>query len=253
MASFSIFDGTSGTRQEISVDTFTSIVRGTCILKVVHDGFVELRLSEDIGLRFDIQERGQLSATLSPIAPVDGFPAVRVRIVKDGEQPTAMLVEKRLRSLRQIYAIAFLLHSNREGLLGKVLFGDPNGDLEEMLTNEEQLHLQAAGPGSWWVTVLSVVKGSGQKAIYAVGALYGEGRDLIIRKMTAEVEITETEAAKRKFELGKTKLDALIDLSNKAEDIKDPQLRDAVKERLIREMRQVDPTMLALPPPDVNK
>jgi len=64
-------------------------------------------------------------------------------------------VEERLRSLRQVWAIVYMLNDGREEALAAAIRENPNIDVEKSLLKDDyRLRLQAAGPGSWFVTTL---------------------------------------------------------------------------------------------------
>ncbi len=65
----------------------------------------------------------------TPVGLPEGTRLVRVVLLQDGEEPSAFLIERRLRALRQLYALLFLLRSNNTGIATITLDEDPEADL----------------------------------------------------------------------------------------------------------------------------
>jgi hypothetical protein len=240
----------SGISREIDFATLISIIKGSSIVSLADsDQYIEFGLSENLLVRIEGIQGKLLSVSVVSTLNDDQIPPARIQIVAEGEEPTAGLVERRLHSLRQVYAIAFLLDAGREQELATVLRENQNFDLEELLRPDERLYLQAAGPGSWWLTVLTKAKGAGQRALNTLSFVYSEGRELLLRRVRTQTEFIELKTEEMRIKVEKQRGEAFIDLVNKAEKIKDPALRGSVKERLISEASVVDPNIRGLLPP----
>jgi hypothetical protein len=161
-------------------------------------------------------------------------------------------LEKRLRNLRQVYALAFLLNQGRQKELADAIRGNPEADIEhQLLAKDEWLHIQAAGPGSFLATVLSKVRGAGQKSLYAVGVLFSEGRDLLIDNLRTGNAIKKEELRKNQIANDKAAADAAFDIYKKLNSIKNPKDREEAKHFLLSNTRPLNPKIAGLlPPPD---
>src|SRR5690242_20580520 len=95
------------------------------------------------------------SVPKSPKEPPSALGVIRVVLLADGETPTAALIEKRLRNVRQLYALAFILRVPE--IIGVelipvaalLLSTDEDADLDDLVPIIPQI--RAAGIGSFWV------------------------------------------------------------------------------------------------------
>src|ERR1700723_411321 len=96
----------AGSSYETDFATLVSVVKGTCIVSLADsDRFIELGLSENLMLRIEGGEGLTVRATLiSTLNPGEVSP-VRLQLIAEGEEPSAAVIERRLHSLRQVYAI----------------------------------------------------------------------------------------------------------------------------------------------------
>lgn len=247
---------------EIDSGTLVSVIKGTCITSVSDsDRYIELRLTEGLLVHIENSEPGALRINLTSTLNRDEIQPVRVQIVAKGENPSAALVEHRLYNLRQVYAIIFLLNAGREKQLAAVLHRRPNADLEKLLREKERLYLIAGGPGTWWFTLLTKVKGAGQKTLNILSLLYGEGREMLLRRVRAETEGKEAETAVKKIDVEKEKvklkgmqINAAIDTFKKIDKIKNRKHRAAIKAILSNNSDSINPKISGLfPPPNPEK
>jgi hypothetical protein len=87
---------------------------------------------------------------------------VRVFLLSDDETPTVALIEKRLRHVRQLYALLFFLRvpviKDRDAIAvaALLLSTNENNDLEELVPLN--LQIRAAGTGSFWVDLFLQVQ-----------------------------------------------------------------------------------------------
>jgi hypothetical protein len=255
----------TGNSYQLDFSFFASLLKGTSIVSLaVSDRSLELGLSENLLVRIESPEPGEIYATvLSTLNPDETAP-VRLQLVSDDERPTAALVEERLRNLRQVYAIIYLLNTGRQGELERLLSNSPNVDIETALIKEsDRICLEAAGPGSF--DVVGIVKEyaskGGRYALRGVSLLFGEGREVLMEKFRLENKLkqsqiglknAETEVAKEKVESEKianekARGDALLDWVLKAQEIKDSAIREQVLNELMSNARRLNP---ALPSPD---
>jgi hypothetical protein len=84
--------------------------------------------------------------------------SVRVTLLADGETPTAALIEKRLRNVRQLFALSFMLRVPEVTgvelipIAALLLSTNEDADLDGLVPIE--LQIRAAGIGSFWVDFL---------------------------------------------------------------------------------------------------
>ena len=67
------------------------------------------------------EDDGPVQISLFSTLNVDDVSPVRLQLINDGEAPAAALVERRLRGLRQVYAITLMLDAGRGEELATVL------------------------------------------------------------------------------------------------------------------------------------
>ena len=254
MSRFFIYHPRSDEREEIDYYTFISIIKGTSIMSLGDsDEFTEFWLSENLLLHIESVENSPYVSILSTLNP-DEIAPIRIQLFAEEEEPSAAEVEQRLHSLRQMYAIVFLLNEGREGELAKMIARNPDSDLEELLDKNERLYLQAAVKGSYFVTLLTKIKGSSQKALNLLSCLSSEGRALLMRRVRADTVKIESLASQEKVKLAKMRADAVIDTINKIEEIKNPKDRAAIKAMFWKNAELVDQDNLAIsPPPDIPR
>ena len=138
-----------------------------------------------------------------------------------------------MHSLRQVYAIMVLLMTERGEELAAALRADPNVDLEQvLLRDDERLFLQAAGPGTWWVTALTKIGKAPQKALNTLSLVYGEGRDMLLERVRAATDLKKEEVeAKENRERCSTEK-ALIESLAGLEKIKNQEDRELARQFL---------------------
>jgi hypothetical protein len=174
---------------------------------------------------------------------------VRVQLVGQKEEPSALLVEQRIHNLRQLYAITYLLNDGRHDELADELYKNPKLDLEFLLKEHERLFVQAAGPGSWWITILSKVKGTGQLSLNTLSLLFGEGRQLLMERVRIGTAMKQEELVAKRVENRHATAKAALDIFNRLDKIKDEDRRNAVRETLIRLIESINKDSALLPPP----
>ena len=204
---------TTGGAYQTGLETLVSIIKGTSIVSLVHsERFIELRLSENLMVRIEGDEGLTIRITLMSTLDAGEISPDRLQLISDGEEPTAALVEDRLHSLRQTYAILLLLDSERREELADALRTDPGADLERLLLRqEEKLYVQSAGPGSWWIAVLTKIGKAPQTAINALSLLYGEGRRMLLERVRAGTDLRFEEVQARRIANEAARRKVLID------------------------------------------
>jgi Xaa-Pro aminopeptidase len=254
-----ISNPSKGVIYETDFATLVSVIKGTSIINATNsDRFIELGLTEHFVVRIDNMEIGALRVNLvSTLSPNEISPA-RVQLVAEGEAPNAARVEQRLRNLRQVYAIIFLLNAGRADELASSLRKNPNTDLEDLVPQEERLYLEAAGPGTWWVSVFTRIKGAGQKALNTLSLIYGEGRELLLRRVRAETVGKEADAVikgqkaeQEKIKTDQNRVKALADMLKTIRTVKNPDERAAIRDAFLKNTAAINPNIShILPPPN---
>jgi hypothetical protein len=239
---------------ETDFPDLVDLLKGSTVISLADsERFIEFGLSENLLLRIEAGERGGLQVTVMSTLNLDDTPPARLRIVEEGEEPSAALVERRLHSLRQVYAIIYLLNAGREEELAAALRENPSLDIEQqLLKDEERLYLQAAGPGSWWVTVITTLKGATSRAtLNTLSLLYGEGRTMLLERVRTGTDALKQDTRAKAIANDKAYALAAIEIAQKLEKIKDPDVRKQVQRALYSNTGDVNQKSAALlPPPD---
>lgn len=243
-----------GSAYRIDFSRLVALVDGTAITSLADsEQFIEFGLSERMNMRIESETGAPLKISLFSTLNPDDVPPVRLHLINKDEEPAAWLVEKRLHSLRQVYAITFLLDADRGAELAAALLKEPTLDLEQaLLRPDEQLYLQEAGSGSWWVVALTKAKGAPQKALNGLSLFYGEGRSLLLDRVRAGTQIKQQEAERQRDQ-------RLIELAKALDKVKDPNGKAAIQQRLVAEMSSANPVLAApsiaglLPAPEEKK
>lgn len=231
MSNIFIIEPRAGSGLRIDFPTLVSLIKGTSITSLADsEQFIELGLSERMNIRFESGEHGRpVQISLFSTLNADDVPPVRLQLINEDEQPAAWLVETRLHSLRQVYAITLMLDAGRGQELAAALLKDPNSDLERtLLRPEESLYLQEAGSGSWWVVALTKIKGGPQKALNGLSLFFGEGRSLLLDRVRAGTQIKQQEVERHRDQ-------RIIELSKALDKIKDANGKAAIQQRLLAE------------------
>ena len=155
-----------------------------------------------------------------------------MRILTNNETPTARKVEQRIRSLRQLYALSYLINEGRSAEAAKRLERNPNTDLEDALKPSEHLLISAAGEGSFWLTVLAKTKNAFKNLNYIAPLFFEEGRQAVVERVRASTKLKQLEVQEKETNLSFHSANKLIDLVQKVDKIKDPGTRERVRQAL---------------------
>jgi len=257
MSKIFIANPIAGSLYETDFVTLVSVVKGTAIVSLADsDRFIELGLSENLMLRVEGGEGLTVRATIVSTLNKNEVSPVRLQLVAEGEEPSAALVERRLRNLRQVYAITLLLNADRGEELAAALRTDPNADLEQvLLRDDERLFLQSAGPGTWWITVATKIGKAPQTALNTLSLVYGEGRKMLLERVRAGTDLRNEEVEARRIANEAARNKALIDSFADLEKVKNAEDRERIRQTLISNMNSANPRLAAptiaglLPPP----
>jgi hypothetical protein len=231
---------------DISFETFIALTKGAAILNVAQRED-SLRLTMSHGLTLQIVGH-KLEAFVSPSEPDEFSLPVRVSLLREGEEPLAALIGMRMWHVRQIYAIACLVEDESEDSLQRVRTIQKSGnDLETALSPEDRLYIKGAGSGSFWLDLAQKAYAKAKKAPHAalntVSLIFCEGRTLLLRQLTAATKLKELEVEIKTFELQqkreeneKKRIEAIVDMANKIQKTKDPEVRKILQERFVRSL-----------------
>lgn len=210
----------------LSFAELVSLVKGSSIKSMaLADDFLELGITDAANLRIEGSFRILLFSTLNK----GENPPLRLQILATDETPTARTVEQRIHSLRQLYALSFLINAGRSGEAAKLLEQNPNADLEVALKPNEHLLISAAGEGSFWLTVLAKTKTAFKNLNYIAPLFFEEGRQAIVERVRAGTELKQLEVKEKEINLSFQGANKLIDLVQKVEKIKDTGTRERVR------------------------
>jgi len=235
----------TGRAYQTGLATLVSIIKGTSIVSLAHsERFIELGLSENLMLRIEGDEGLTVRVTVISTSNADEVPPDRLQLVSDGEESTAALVEDRLHSVRQIYAILLLLYSERQEELASALIKNPAADLERyLIRQEDRLYVQAAGPGSWWITVLTKIGGAPQAAINTLSLIYGEGRRMLLERVRAATDLKFEEVEAKRIANDAARRKAVLDAFSGLEKIKNPEDRERVRQYFLSSVTSANPKL----------
>jgi hypothetical protein len=237
----------AGSTHETDFATLVSVVEGTSVVSLADsDRFIELGLSENLMLRIEGSEGGSLLVSVFSTLNTDEVAPVRLQLIAEGEEPSAALIERRLHSMRQVYAIILLLNTERGSELAAALRTDPDIDLEQaLLRDEERLYLQAAGPGTWWMTALTKIGKAPQTALNTLSLVYGEGRRMLLERVRAGTDLKNEEVVAKRIANEAARNKALIDSFADLEKIKNAEDKERVRQALISNMDSANPKLAA--------
>jgi hypothetical protein len=213
----------------LSFGELVSLIKGTSIKSMAFaSDFFEVGTSDAFNLRI----QGQFQIFLMYTLNKGEFPPLRLKIAAESETPTAQAVERRIHSLRQLYALAFLVDNGRSKEIAKLLEQNASADLEDALQVKDRLLISAAGEGSFWLTVLAKTKGAFGTLQYIAPLFYEEGREAILRRIKAGTKLKELEVSAKELQLTFEGANKLVDLVQKVEKIKDAATRQKVQQAL---------------------
>lgn len=148
------------------------------------------------------------------------------------------VIETKLKALRTLYAIYYLVHDNRAQDLEYLLLANPDSDIEDILLEEnEKLYVESISYGSWVLTVWGETKKAYLAINSVAGLVFERGREAYLSKIEANTRIRQSEAdlkaveVKDKiFDLGKKQFDFLTEASD---TLKSPEAKEILKNKLI--------------------
>jgi hypothetical protein len=250
VASIIYSDPTSDTQFEIDFPTLITIIKGSSINSAaLSEDFFELGLAD----KFNLRVQGRPTIFLTPTLNKGELPPIRVQVSNEKGNVSALSVERHIRSFRQLYAIAVLVDSHRENEAFRTVRNDPNADLEQLLKPRDRLLLKGMSEGSVWLT-LATKSRQGFKSLTAIGALfYDEGRQALLERMQATTQLKKLGVEEKKMHIAYERANKAINLIQKVEKIKDPAVRDQIKNMLSSNIDGLNAPALPAPKPAEKK
>jgi hypothetical protein len=229
----------------VDFSALVSLIHGTSIVSLADfKDAIELGLSENLNVRVQGTDGHPINVTIFSTLNEGEAPPVRLQLASEKEVPEAALIERRLRSIRQVYAMLVMLAAGRGKELSEYLEKGPSFDFEELLQPDERLKIRAAGPGSFWISVVTMAKkvaAAPQFALDTLTLVYGEGRQLLLLRARAKTAKTWAEAALAEQTAEALKDKRLIELSKAIDDTTDLKARNLLRQRLDSEMKAANP------------
>lgn len=246
MTNFSLGAREFGQDEKVTFSDFVSITKGRSIVSAADwgDGRLELGLSGGAMLRIFWPAVSNIEINLIATLNADEIPPILISLGDMPQRVPLATVERKLRGLRTLYAIFFLYHTDRLEELFDFLALDPNGDIEHaLISQEDALHVESISYGSWALALWAKTKSS-YKAISSIAGLaFDRGREAFLQKMEADARLAkakarreDTLADKEEFELRKSQLDYMLEVSERASS---PELRAQLERRMIAATRDL--------------
>jgi len=211
MTQFTIGAIEVGDEREAAFEDFLDLTLGHSIVSAaVSDNHLELGISGGRMLRLfprGAEIKANVLSTLNP----DDIPPLTVRIADAPRDLTVRAIETRLGGLRRLHALARLDDAGRWDDIRKALDTGAR-DLDDLLDERDQLFIQSASTGSWYVTLWCKARESYQALVRIVSIVFERGRESLLRKAEAEADLKELEVDERRFRLGVAKSDYILKL-----------------------------------------
>jgi hypothetical protein len=238
--------------EDFDFEDFVKVTRGLFIRSAAASAsdsrgpdFLELGLSQTFNLH--VEARGDtLVVSLVPTLDRDEFPPVQLEIISHDEVVTAELLQRRLHHLRQVYATALLLGDDRQNALAALLRHDPRADLEqELVAEDDKLVILDASSGSFFLSLIAHTKKAYLAILYACSVPYAEGRKAILGRVTAGTALAELEVQAKAQDLRLKEIHGFLDVAKKIDSIKDKDMRELIRNRLLTDMAELTITWAA--------
>ena len=145
-----------------------------------------------------------------------------------------------LATLNDLYALIFLVQSNRKDEACSLLKIQPDLELARLLPVDHLLYIESVGGGSLWATIKARSK-AGFRAAAALGNIvYPRAREAWLRRIEAEARAKEAKATKEEIKTNKEALELYKDAVNFYDGyIKDRPDDDPIKQRFIENLKQL--------------
>ncbi|WP_147414272.1 hypothetical protein [Sphingomonas gilva] len=250
MTVFLAYDPRDQVRTDLEFEDFIEVAQGGTIRScATSDKFVEIGLSDEINIRFQAIDSGELVVILMSTLNEEDISPLRIRIVGEEGVPTAAHIEEQIRALRQSYAISYLINTGRAHELEQAINENPDADLEvELLDDIERLYISAASPGSLWLTIITKSAKAYEIAKYSLALPYKEGREALLKRVKADTKLKELAVEEKQLEIGLKRVSGLVDTLSSIDRLEDVESRTVLRRSLIGNLEGLGAAeMLALP------
>jgi hypothetical protein len=231
--------------RQIDFGEFVNITKGRSIISAADwgEGRFEIGLSGKLLIKFISKENNNYISIINTTNNEE-IPPIALSLGDMPQQISLRIIEKKIRGLRTLYAILYLLQTNREKELESFLIKHPNGDIEEkLLLEDEKLKIESISYGSWLLTIWTKTK----EAFFALKSfaflVFERGREAFLQKMEAEASIIKEKSlqesiktAKKEFELQRSRMDYVIELSNKMQI---PEIKEQLQKRILESINSL--------------
>lgn len=225
---------------------FVAIAKGRSIVSAADwgAGRFELGLSGGAMLRVFTAQQPEFEVNLIQTLNADELPPFLISLGDMQQRVPLATIERKLRGLRTLYAIFFLLHTDRLSELFEFLEKYPEGDIEQsLLSEDEALHIESISYGSWLLTVWAKTKASYKAIASVAGLAFDRGRDAFLGKLEADTRLAQAKAsreeiaaAKDEFDLKKSQFEYMLKISAKATS---PELRKSIEAIMVNATRNL--------------
>jgi hypothetical protein len=217
---------------------FVSIAKGRSIVSVADWGVDRFELGLSGGLMIRFFTSAPTEVNVIPTVNPGELPPL---IVALGDLPQSVplsVIEDKLRGLRTLHAIYYLVETGRSADLARYLESTPAGDIErDLLDEDDRLRVESISYGSW-VLALWAKSAEAYRAVSSVaGLVFERGREAYLRRLEAEAHLRENQAeregvqlARDEFDLRKSQMDYLLDISDR---IDAPEIKERLKQRVL--------------------
>jgi hypothetical protein len=242
----------------IDLEIFAALAKAAITQVSQEQNVLQMDLSNGLSIRVGADD---VRIVLNP--PAAEVVSTRIMLVREDEEPTASMIERRLWHLRQLYAVLFLVlvqGGKSESLTKGVQREDSNADidLELLIPSEQRLQVIGAGAGTFWIDVLVplVKKGYGKvkqtpdAALNALSLLCGEGWRKLMRRVEAGTRAKEADARKRgaeateaedaaELKAAENRAKFVIETLNNIHEMRNPQDRKVLHDSFMSSARNM--------------
>ena len=231
--------------RQIDFGEFIKITKGRSIVSAADwgKGRFEIGLSGNLLLKFISKENNNYISIINTTNNEE-IPPIALSLGDMSQQISLRIIEKKIRGLRTLYAILYLLQINREKELESFLIRHPNGDIEEkLLLEDEKLKIESISYGSWLLTIWTKTKDAFFTLKSIAFLVFERGREAFLQKMEAEASIIKEkslqesiETARKEFELQRNRMDYVIELCNKMQV---PEIKEQLQKRILESINSL--------------
>jgi hypothetical protein len=195
MARYSQGPGGSERSRNASSESFLEAAKGRAIFLGTDYGpeRVVFQLTGRAQLRILWVPSG-LQLDLTSTVVFDEIPPVIVPLGAEDESLDLKTLTRRLQAFGTIHAIVQLLMTDRERLLAAALESDATSDVENLLSEDETVYLEALTPGSILATIRASATTSYRTIVLLIRTVLPRTREALIRKLEADAHLIEAQA-----------------------------------------------------------